>query len=446
MNLLVKELVLPERSRLYYLQPIAIGTPLCESLTSYLQRLSASHSMSVTSFIKELLSPSIEKDYINKDVIRGCSRFLQRACVINGMEILSQDCLGALESLTLITNLSCLTMQRWSEVLISKNICRSYKAWCTCCLNEWKKNNFPIYEPLLWSLTEVQACPIHKTPLRENCPNLKCKKLIPILSSFSLVGYCSHCGQWLGESTDNNGQVLLNREIWISDTIGTVIGHISNQNNILRDNVKQSFQLLINQLTNGNIEAASKLLNIPKTTFYHYCKSKFLPLNRNLLDICYIGGISLIDFLLAKPFTFITNNDGYTTYTTRTNPGRNPINWKFIKNNLINCTKEVPPPSLNIVTDRQQVSIKTLKKKFPELTATIKNNHAIYIHARAKNRVGNICDEVTNATKNLYRQGKIPTARAVEIKIGKRGALKRKEIYLAWRNAKKQFLWEHQKT
>lgn len=38
---------LPPRSRLYSLQPMAIGTPRVESLTSYIMRLAEAHTVSV---------------------------------------------------------------------------------------------------------------------------------------------------------------------------------------------------------------------------------------------------------------------------------------------------------------------------------------------------------------------------------------------------------------
>src|SRR5881628_1288542 len=39
--------VLPPRSRLYSLEPIGIGTPLCESLSGYIARLADAHAVSV---------------------------------------------------------------------------------------------------------------------------------------------------------------------------------------------------------------------------------------------------------------------------------------------------------------------------------------------------------------------------------------------------------------
>src|SRR5215472_8820879 len=49
----------PPRSRLYSLEPIGIGTPEVESLSSYLNRLAQAHCVTVTTLIAHELLPHI---------------------------------------------------------------------------------------------------------------------------------------------------------------------------------------------------------------------------------------------------------------------------------------------------------------------------------------------------------------------------------------------------
>ncbi|MGK7939447.1 MAG: hypothetical protein AB4062_04700 [Crocosphaera sp.] len=53
----LKKTEIPLRSRLFSLKPIGIGTPYCESLSSYLIRLSELHCLSLSVFISRLISP-----------------------------------------------------------------------------------------------------------------------------------------------------------------------------------------------------------------------------------------------------------------------------------------------------------------------------------------------------------------------------------------------------
>lgn len=49
----------PPRSRLYRLEPIGIGTPEVESLSSYLNRLAQAHCVTVTTLIRHELLPRL---------------------------------------------------------------------------------------------------------------------------------------------------------------------------------------------------------------------------------------------------------------------------------------------------------------------------------------------------------------------------------------------------
>jgi hypothetical protein len=425
----------PDRSRLFQLQPIAIGTPQCESLTCYIQRLAEAHSVSVLTFIKELIAPNISKEYIHKDASRGCSRFFQRVNVINGLGVLSRQCVTALESLTLKSDLSSLTLQRYSDVFVAKTIGRSYKSWCPNCLYHWEKQNKIIYEPLLWTVSEVRVCPIHQLPLENICSNPACNKQIPLLAPNSVVGRCSYCTQWLGEFPKTDVTLEgIEKELWISQSIGTMISITDVNEQYDRKHICISFQTLCNQLTKGNIEALSILLDIPKSTIYQYYHGKHLPLLRNILDICYNGHISVVDFLQALPFRYIVEE--FKT-NPRTMITRFRINWLSVKDQLLTMSHECPPPSLNVTTQRLQISIKTLKRRFPELMRTIKNNYRAYLDERANLRMTTLCQQVIDATHQLYNENLTPTARAVEKKICKPGALRRREVSHAWREARR---------
>src|SRR5687768_14088226 len=53
--------IVPERSRLYRKHPICVGTPLVESLTSYLCRVADAHSITIGTLLTRIVLPLINK-------------------------------------------------------------------------------------------------------------------------------------------------------------------------------------------------------------------------------------------------------------------------------------------------------------------------------------------------------------------------------------------------
>ena len=57
-----KYLEIPQRSRLYSLEPIGVGTPFTESLSSYLTRLAQEHCVTQKKLIMTEIAPLILND------------------------------------------------------------------------------------------------------------------------------------------------------------------------------------------------------------------------------------------------------------------------------------------------------------------------------------------------------------------------------------------------
>ena len=72
-----------------------------------------------------------------------------------------------LESLAHRGDLRALTMLAWAEVLPWSGLLRSNLAWCPDRLRE----QATAYEPLLWCIKAVDACPWHRRMLHSRCPH-----------------------------------------------------------------------------------------------------------------------------------------------------------------------------------------------------------------------------------------------------------------------------------
>lgn len=193
----------PETSGLYSLEPVAIRTPFTESLSSYLTRLAREHCVTPKKLIMGEIAPVILGDIYYPEIrSKNVSTLFGNSDAkpaINGMREMTRSLVDVLEQLTLRQDLRYLSCLTWKEVIKERGLFRQYKAWCPQCFEQWRQENKPIYEPLLWSFKGVNHCPQHHCRLIDRCPH--CDSLSKAIADFSVPGYCHKCKHWLGKTT-----------------------------------------------------------------------------------------------------------------------------------------------------------------------------------------------------------------------------------------------------
>src|SRR5215469_3065768 len=189
--------------RLYYLEPIAVGEPMVESLASYVTRLADAHSVSPRTLIKNEIAPLLKKTslYQSGHLMSGhLKTYLKQSHTLNGTTLWAEDMVEVLEQLTGRHDLRFLTMLSWKHVISTHKLLRWSRAWCPMCYEQWQEMNQIVYEPLRWSLDVVSVCHIHRIPLQTQCPYSDCNLVQPPVSSHTQPGYCSQCKRWLGNA------------------------------------------------------------------------------------------------------------------------------------------------------------------------------------------------------------------------------------------------------
>ena len=137
------EHLLSTRSVLYNLEPVGIGTPYVESLTSYISRLAFTHNVTVSSLLKGTVVPMADKKYLKNNLSEGV--FGSTPKYINGNSQVSQDYVKVFEILTGRNDLCYLTMVSWTGIF-SQNIIGNYRKWCPVCLNRMIFESKEVYE------------------------------------------------------------------------------------------------------------------------------------------------------------------------------------------------------------------------------------------------------------------------------------------------------------
>src|SRR6266496_5699626 len=156
-----EQIEIKPHSRLYHLEPISVGSPMVESLTSYIMRLATEHSVSTSRLIVSEIIPLLFSSHFYRKqqaANKHMNPFWQASACLNATSVLARSVVQAVEQLTLHSDLRFLTMLTFEDILSPKSLNRRMRAWCPECYEEWEETNQIVYEPLLWSLETVCWC------------------------------------------------------------------------------------------------------------------------------------------------------------------------------------------------------------------------------------------------------------------------------------------------
>lgn len=426
------ELLIPRRSRYYHLDPLGIGTPYTESLTSYIQRLAEAHSLHTGTLVAKEIYPRLTSSFSFE---RSGSDFFKRSNTLNGTGKFSLKCIRALENLTFKDSLRFHTMQIWSQVLPWRGLLRPYKAWCPICFHEWLSAGEVIYEPLIWAIHPIKVCPKHFSFLNFKCP--QCNRKFPFLSPRSRPGYCAKCGCWLGsrhDAIDSISDDELAYQAWIAINIGQLISLAPNLSKQPRkEDFIQALKTSVKQATNGNMAALGRLVDSHKNSARDWCTGRSLPTLDKTARLCYHFSIPLLDFLTGTISKKVTKDRNILVTKERTSTSR-PFSYVYAKKALeeVIQLQESPPPSLQEVIKRTGYNRSTIYKNFPEHCRTISQRYIAYLKNRSKTRIELACQKVQEITLQLFSEGIYPSRSRVTTIMGKTAVLREKEINAAW--------------
>ncbi|GFE69220.1 TetR family transcriptional regulator [Chroococcus sp. FPU101] len=431
---------MPERSRLHHLEPIGIGTPKVESLTSFVTRLANSHEVFPSILLSRVINPLLQQTFIKNYTSRGLKTFFNRSHALNGYGTIATDFSNVINQLTLHNQLQFLTLIPFSNILVTKGLLRPYKAWCPICYQEWKQNKHLIYDLLLWTLKDVTVCLIHQYPLIQNCPH--CCRQIHWLSWKSNLGYCSYCSQWLGiaqnKAISNNSQIV-NQERWMVNALGELLANAYQLSSLLTpEHIQKSFNIAVEKYTDGNIAAFAAMHQIPKNTCWGWYTGKNCPSLSALLQICYSLRLSLSQFLMQDFQQTATTLNKLTFERQSSKKARlspQNFNLELIENTLTTILSQSSEslPTLIDVAKQLNINRRLLSRHFPELCRQIVDKRRHYQHLCHIASIDKCCLEIEEAIITLGKLGEYPTeARVCEL-ISNPGYFRYKKVRLLYK-------------
>lgn len=433
---------IPLRSCLYHLEPIGIATPLVESFTGYIARLAHAHSILPGVLMERELVPFVKKASKNNKSEYLVSRagVFTRIGTLNSVGAMAANWVEAVETLTLRNDICYLTMLTWAELFPSRGLLRRNWAYCPICYEEWNSSAQVIYEPLIWSINQIKVCLRHRCFLCLQC--IRCNQPFPPLGWNSMPGFCPKCQGWLGISSNAKLPNLqnLSEEEWQSQTfiilsIGELIATAPQLSFPLKKEIiSKAISNYVNELSEGNIAAFARLLNIPKNTVWMWCTGKALPSIDILVKVCQRLGISILELLkqeVLPSYRFDINNltQKELPVNTYIKP-RRALNIQKIQQILEGFLEhgESPPPSMEEVARCLEYGPRFLRRHFPDLCCAISFRYTTYQQNCYKNKIEQLCLEVRQAAIALYDQGLYPSNTRVSSYLKQPGAIRNKDV------------------
>jgi len=411
-------------SQLYHLEPIGIGSPLVECLTSYVARLSGEHSVSASTLVRKQILPALSRPLLNRDGSMVDTFLGQQSVALNGLTETARIFVQALEELTLRNDLSLLTMLPYQEALSGVSLLRRTKAWCCTCYEEWREAGQVIYEPLLWLLSVVTLCPRHALPLEVRCPNPDCARQQFPLTAQGQPGYCPWCRRWLGSKKTCNPLKLTDEEqaeqLQNGELVGALLAATSHASvRCWKGLFAWVISTCVDQIAEGKASVLAHLLPVESSTIQHWQCGRNVPQLETLVKVAATLNMSLFDLLMGEvnvlPISPTMRQERVIS-PTRSRKRRKPRVTKQQRREALEAvirTPEDPPPSVQAVASRLQYDYSRLTKDFPNLCHTISDRYARY---RAKQRVERqqrLCGEVRQAVLLVHTQGRYPSKRQV---------------------------------
>lgn len=426
---------IPPRSRLYHLEPVGIGTPYVESLTSYISRLADAHSVYTSTLVsRKLAKASSQPIYTGFD----------RSSAINGLINMAANWVSALETLTLRNDLRFLTMLTWAEVLPAVGLTRQRKAWCPACFEEWRMTEQPIYDPLLWTLQVIKGCPYHRQYLQLKCPYCN-QDDIPLLTWRSRPGYCPKCEHWLGIPLksaigDETLEGELEWEIWVAETTGDLLVAAPSLSSIpKKENIARALSACADKVASGNMAAFARALGVPKNTMHLWCNGNSIPQLDMYLRICYSFGLKLSTlFTSASSISEVAKIKHCSPpIIKKPKSSSRPFPKEQILHslNVALASNENPPPAMTEVAQRLGYNLRTIRNHFPDLCGRISARYVEYKNQQGLLKIERLSDEIRQVTFELYAQGINPTRRNVSLRLSKPASCLEEAVRTAHKNA-----------
>lgn len=424
--------ILP-RSTLFSIEPIGLGTPFVESLTSYISRIAECHCVLTGALLSKLLAHYLKKHYITAIGSRGGNGFYDSSSGVNGIGTLANDFVKVIEMLTCRSDLKMLTLLPWANITSTRDLLSLKKKWCPSCFDESIVDGTPLYESLIWCFKESKYCIKHHTPLLSACEN--CSTKMNYLSRNSKPGFCDSCNNWLGNKEIKNQ--IVTSQLFERKNIEVNIGKMlavttSNEGESIfkHEMVSNSLKFYLNSIFHGNTKEFSYFSGIPYSTFRYWVLGDNLPPLSKLNSICTKLEVDFLEFFEMRSINGLNVTQKVDTSSTLCEMKR--YDHQKIKSFLQN---EINNPECNSLSQIAKIigcDRRLLSRKHPVESKRIVDNYQNKQSLQKIERQDKSKLKLIEAFGVLEERNIYPSRRVIEKELGGNLLLKEKFLRETW--------------
>jgi hypothetical protein len=402
---------IPSRSRLYRLEPRGRGTVLTESLTSYLNRLAWRHQVAPQRLVAQEIGPRLPQPLAPQQV---ASFSWSSAMGVNGNGPLARAWATLLEDLTTCTDLRLLTLAPWVGDLQPAKLLRARPAWCAACYVEWKDEQLPLYEPLIWTLQVVSLCMRHARPLEDQCP--ACQRKQSVIRSHTRLGQCAYCQTWLGAVAPREADPspeTLEWQTWVWQALEELRCAGTPSELISWEPFFQ--QLRSGCATRGEQSRLADLAGLARGQLAVWLRRTHTPTFKSVLEFCYVCNMTPLQVLTGDLVPLKRVLQAGTP--CRVPPPRRPyraVNQERCRTRIeaILDGQEEPLGYVQLAAQLGYSST-ALRYHFPQECARLSQQIKEYRRQRKEQRAAHARDEIRHAALALHAQGVYPSQNKV---------------------------------
>lgn len=277
-----------------------VGTPLVESLSTYIIRIGENCGLPLTTFRRHI------------------SRMIGRSASLAPDEPAFDESVHALEKLTGVENLVAGSFRWIRDVIEQKSLTsrRHERRWCPVCYLRWSEDS---WEPLIWSLDLIQRCTEHGCTLESACH--ACHAPQSLSTPYARRRTCAKCHQVLGH---NAPIVALSQyQEWVERQVLDVITLCStpSQPALPQDTIYKyvvglevtarampSPPLRVKELISLRKIGLQRFKRVRLRVLINLCSLQAVPLRQVLMDPCGSASAPLLD--LWESFSFLPMSFG----------------------------------------------------------------------------------------------------------------------------------------
>ncbi len=404
---------MPPRTRLHTLSPSGVGTPMQESLLSFIVRTAGTHAVNPRRMIATVF-PEVAPAFAD---LAYATFFTRLAGTANGLGRYAELFVEAAERLTGRTGLRQLTMLPWRELFPhnGQGLLARRPRWCPTCFAEQLLAGDAPAAPLAWSLEAVRSCPKHRLLLQDCCPT--CGRHQPFIPRYPDFSVCEHCHCSLAEAGETDAtqkpDALTVLERWAVDAIGDMVmlpAGVEPSAERFRDVLRAR----ISATAEGNRARFCREMGLREWSLKGWLTKNERPSPTQFLAVCYGQGS-----LPSQLFTSTTDAPSTPRQINGTLKRRMPCprptdeHKRVLKRLLLERLSAQEPTSIAAVGREFGVPARCLRYWFPDLCKSLGLQYQAWMKVRSITHEEKQRRRVREIVREVCEAGEYPSRRRI---------------------------------